>query len=220
MNDTRSVRHGILPVFSSAQFRAENQRSLKGTNMRIITTRSDEYTTHLPAIAPAHEYEIVYATEPPGGPLGYYGPDVYNDQSVGVRFTPSKTFYLKKIGLWFMNNGAPGVPEITVTLRNDDNNGKRSIPGGKIFETWKFRVSAQGWNPILEEMISKATPLLEPRTNYWIVAESNAPGRENGVWVMAGEGAGFSSTTHNGSWQDGGTGGVPATMVRGIEPVK
>jgi hypothetical protein len=58
-------------------------------------------------------------------------------------------------------------------------------------------------------MLSKRTPLLEPGTNYWIVAESNAPDGEDGVWVMAAEGAGFSSNTQNGSWQDGAEGAVP-----------
>ncbi len=187
--------------------------------MQIIATRSDEYKTIVPAIAQAREYEVVYETAPPGGDIGYYGPDVYKDQSVAVRFTPSQTYYLKKIGLWFMNNGDPGVPEVTVTLRVDDNDGQRSIPGNRIFETWKFRVSAQGWNPVLEELISKSTPLLEPRTNYWLVAESDARNFENGVWVMAGQGTGFSATTYQGDWQNGGEGAVPATMVRGIPPV-
>lgn len=188
--------------------------------MQIIMTRSNEYKTAFPAVAPVPEYEIVYETAPPGGPFGYWGPDVFRGQSVGVRFTPSKTYYLKQIGLWFMNNGQPGVPEVTVTLRDDNNNGNRSIPGSKIFEMWKFRVSAQGWVPVLEQLPSQSTPQLEPRTNYWVVAESAAPPRENGVWVMAAVGSGFSSVTNDGKWQDGSEGAVPATIVRGIQPVK
>ncbi|HJQ40963.1 MAG TPA: hypothetical protein VKB93_27820 [Thermoanaerobaculia bacterium] len=187
--------------------------------MRMIVTRSADLTTSSAATAPDSEYEVIYETAPPGGWLGYWGPDVSRDQSVGVRFTSKKTYYLKKIGLWFMNNGLPGVPEVTVTLRDDDNDGKRSIPGNKVFESWTFQVSAHGWNPVLEEMLSQSTPLLDPGTNYWIVCESDARPGEDGVWVNAGEGTGFSTTTNDGSWQDGAEGAVPGTVVRGIQPV-
>ena len=148
--------------------------------MRTIMTRSGEYKATLLAIAPEPKYEVVYDTAPPGGPFGYWGPDVCNDQSVSVRFTPTKTYYLKTIGLWFMNNGLPDIPEIIVTLRDDDSNGERSIPGNNIFETWNFTVTAHGCNPVLEQMLSKSTPLHEPGTNYWVVAESNAPCGEDG----------------------------------------
>ena len=189
--------------------------------MRMVVTRSgDPKATSAAVAATDSEYEVIYEIAPPGGWFGYWGPDVNSEQSVGVRFTSEKTYYLKKIALWFMNNGLPGVPEVTVTLRDDDNNGTRSIPGNRIFESWTFKVSAHGWNPVLEEMLSQRTPLLDPGTNDWIVCESDARPEEDGVWVMAAEGLGFSANTFDGRWQDGADGAVPGTVVRGIQPVE
>jgi len=163
--------------------------------------------------------EIIYETEGPfGGPFGLYGYDVSIDQSVGLRFTPEHDYTLDRISLWFMNNDASGQHHalVTVTLRNDDNDGHVSIPGDTIYETLTFNVSAVGWNPVLEVMDSQDHPPLEAGVNYWIVAESDALPGLNGVWNIAAHGLGFMSNTDlNGEWYPGAMSAVTCTIVEG-----
>jgi hypothetical protein len=192
--------------------------------MRCIITRADQSSKgEVPLEEQPPEYEVVYRTHDPfGGPFSPWGPDVCEKQSVAVRFSVNFDCYLKRLGLWFMNNGSPGVPEVTVTLRNDKSNENGSIPGNEIYETWTFKVSAVGWNPVREEFSSLKTPYLEKGVKYWIIAESDAVGGEDGDWVMAAIGTGF-STVNSGSgspWQPGNEGAVPATIVWAIPPVK
>jgi hypothetical protein len=169
--------------------------------------------------APVLRGEIVYETEGPfGGPFGLYGYDVFVDQSVGLRFTPEHNYMLDRISLWLMNNDGSGQHHalVTITLRDDDNDGHVSIPGDIIYETFTFNVSAVGWNPVLEVMDSQDHPLLVAGVDYWIVAESDAPPGINGVWNIAAHGLGFMSNTDlDGEWYPGGTGAVTCTIVEG-----
>src|SRR5262245_32960472 len=92
--------------------------------------------------------DVVYDTgDPFGGPFGPIGFDVGNCQSVGVRFTPSATYTLDRIGVWFMNNDFSGAthPLINISLRTDDSSTPGvSIPSNQILESWTFNVSAVG----------------------------------------------------------------------------
>lgn len=105
---------------------------------------------------------------------------------------------------------------MTLTLRTDDSTGGDSIPSDEILETWTFNVSAVGWDPQLEAMDSKLHPLLRGEVNYWVVAESSAPGGLDGVWNWAAFDTGITSIC-NGSpceWSTG-SGAVAATIVEG-----
>ena len=159
--------------------------------MRIQMTRSSKTSDEILKNSSHNLYDI-YVTRPPGGMQGYFGADVSNDQSVAVRFVPSMDYYLKKVGLWFMNNGQPNVPVINISLRSDKTHDDKSIPGEEIFETWKFTVSALGWSPVLEELDSIKSVYLGKNVPYWVVAESEYDGHESGVWVMSGGSTGFS----------------------------
>lgn len=164
--------------------------------------------------------DTVYQTTDPGGFLGYWGPDVFISQSVGVRFTPSGDYTFDSAGLWFMNNDFDGGTHalVRVTLRPDNASTPGvSIPSNVIIEEMFLTVTTVGWNPVLETVVSTLRPRLCSGRNYWIVAESNVPAGVNGVWVMAGESTGFAANTDQGqtNWQPGGMGAVPATRVFG-----
>lgn len=164
--------------------------------------------------------EVIYETEDPfGGFFGVNGLDVFQDQSVGVRFTPDGNYILDSIKPWFMNNDGSGdhFGLVRLSLRNDNNNGSVSIPGDTIYESWEFNVSAVGWDPVLEEFDSQVQPLLQSGVNYWIVAESDDPPVIDPVWCFASEGNGFTATTawDTGEWQPGGFGAVVAVIVEG-----
>ena len=160
--------------------------------------------------------EIVYETTPPGGFLGFWGPDVFEGQSVAVRFTPTADYTLDRVKVWFMNNDFEGGhPPVTLTLRTDD--GINQIPSDTILEQWDFNVSTVGWDPMIEQLDSVLHPTLEAGVNYWLVAQSDAPGGFSGVWVMAGESSGITSIC-NGipcEWPPAGESAVPATIVEG-----
>ncbi len=169
----------------------------------------------------AHARGVVYETNDPfGSPFGFVGFDVFEGQSVGVRFTPDGRHRLDRIGVWFMNNdfGGEHFDTVTLTLRDDGASGTgRSIPGTTIIESWSFRITAVGWDPKLETVVSALNPILEAGVNYWVVAEANVPPFTDPVWVWAARDSGYTSTTDSttGEWQDGGEGAVAATIVEG-----
>lgn len=178
------------------------------------------------AAAPAVTADPIYETNGPfGGFFGVYGPDVSNSQSVGVRFTPSADYTLDLINMWFMNNDEFSNEDgfVTLTLRNDAQSlSGASIPGETIYEEWTFQITALGWDPQVEGVISQVRPLLEAGVNYWIVAESEAPPRKNPVWCFAANDSGYMAVTTpgRGEWQDGGTGAVVTVLVEGDPQIR
>jgi hypothetical protein len=169
----------------------------------------------LACAAPA---DIVYQTNSPfGSPFGLIGFDVFSQQSVAVRFTPAANHRLDRVSFWFMNNDdSGGHPTVTLSLRNDDT-ASGSIPGQTILEAWQFNVSAVGWDPQLEQVISTVRPLLLANRNYWLVAESAAPPGWNGVWNWASTGTGMMSICNgtNCSWSPASSGAVVSVVVEG-----
>ncbi len=215
---TQSVRR--LKPSGITAIRNYERRSI----MRIIITKAPKgREIEFSAQSQPQDFEVVYQTSEPCGMLGCWGPDVCNTQGVAVRFTPDSGYFLKKLGLWFMTNSSPGVqPEVTITLRNDRNDGINSVPGDNIHEEWNLKVSAENWIPVCEQLESGRNPYLEKGARYWIVAESGEAGGDDGVWVMAGSSAGFSAYNDGPGtpWKPGSEGGVPATIVWGIAAVQ
>lgn len=167
--------------------------------------------------------DTVYQTgDPFGGPFGLWGIDVFEDQSAAVRFIPEADYTLDRISLWFMNNdfGGQYFGEVTISLRDDDPSGGNSIPGSTIYESWKFQISAVGWDPKLEVMDSTVHPALKKGVRYWVVAESPAPGGIDPVWNFATNSVGFMANTDpNLVWYPGGSGAVACTIVEGTPDV-
>ncbi|MBX3393770.1 MAG: hypothetical protein KF841_00235 [Phycisphaerae bacterium] len=160
--------------------------------------------------------DLIYDNGLPGGFLGYWGPDVCTDQSVGVRFTSTNDYAFDEVSLWLMNNDWSGSthPVVRVTLRPDWQQDGQSRPDPAVIEEMFVTVSTIGWLPILETAHSTDHPRLCAGRHYWIVAESAAPCGLDGVWVVSGEDTGFSANTNNGEWQAGGDGAVPGMQVR------
>ena len=144
--------------------------------------------------APVAVADIIYQTNTPfGGPFGLIGFDVFEEQSVALRFTPEADFTLDRVSLWFMNNDdTGGHPLVNVTLRTNDAAGG-GIPSDVVLEQWQFNVSAVGWAPVLEHLDSVTHPALEAGTHYWVVAESASGPFINGVWNWAALDSGFMS---------------------------
>lgn len=168
--------------------------------------------------APA-KADIIYETSDPFGDLGINGFDVFEHQSVAVRFTPEHDFLLDVVAVWFMNNDASGdhFGEVTLTVRNDLDDNEISIPGSEIFDTIVFTITAVGWDPHEEVLQSISRPLLREGVNYWLVAESDDPPFIDPVWNIAGNSTGFMAFTHHetGEWQPGGKGGVVSVRLEG-----
>lgn len=163
------------------------------------------------AAGPAAVVPIV-DTAPPGGFFGYWGFDVFTEQSVGARFTvPAGADHrLVRIGLWLMNNAETQQRAVRLSLQTDalDEGGTETLPSGKTLATWTARVETLGWNPV--QQFFKATrsgfPALKAGRNYWVVAESSAPALFNPVWTVTAEGTMVTTTTFNGAWQTAGEG--------------
>src|SRR5262245_7866813 len=92
-------------------------------------------------VAPAAG-DVIYQTNTPfGGFFGLTGFDVFTEQSVALRFTPTADFTLDTVKVWFMNNDdSGGHPTVTLTLRTDDAKAG-SIPADVILEQWTMQVS-------------------------------------------------------------------------------
>ena len=157
---------------------------------------------------------------PDGGFIGFYGFDIYVDQSVAIAFTPDQDYRLDQVGLWMMSNdfdnaGAP----YTVSVRTDAAGGM-TIPGSTVLESWDVQTAAIGWDPILETVDSVLNPILSAGTTYWIVAESDSPAFVDAVWVASGQMEPVWHSIQNvfnpdGAWISGYTNGAPGLVVSG-----
>lgn len=156
---------------------------------------------------------------PQGGFLGYYGYDIYVEQSVAVAFTPDQDYMLEDVGVWMMNNNfsKPGA-EYTLSLRADANGGQ-TLPGS-VIESWTVYTEAVGWNPILETVESLINPVLEAGTTYWIMAEGDEPAFVDPVWVASSQSepvwnAIWNTANPGDGWSAGYGQGVPGLVVNG-----
>lgn len=170
--------------------------------------------------------EVIYQTdEPCGGFLGCWGADVFIGQSVGVRFTPEYDVNLSQVDMYFMSNEFGFATEdfVEITVREDGVSGTGgSIPSDVILETMGFNLSAIGWDPVIETVVSTEQPLLKAGKNYWIVAKSDAEPFVDPVWTFASIGNGFQAFTVSGTqdeWQDGGFGAIASIRILGNRAV-
>lgn len=165
--------------------------------------------------------DVIFDTgTPEPGFIGYYGFDVFVDQSVAIAFTPDQDYQLDQVGLWMMSNdfdnaGAP----YTISVRTDANGGM-TIPGDTVIESWDVETAAIGWNPILETVDSVLNPILTAGTTYWIVAESDSPAFVDAVWVASNQSEPVWHSVQNvfnpdGAWISGFTQGAPGLVVNG-----
>ncbi len=169
--------------------------------------------------------DVVYETEDPfDGLFGIIGFDVSSEQSVAVRFTPTADLSLDRIRVWLWNNDSSGgEPEITITLRPDAAVGAGSAepepsrPADEILEKWNFSLPYTGFaEPRLFDVYSSGYAL-RAGVDYWICAESEAPGGRDPVWAIAQPGQGFGTTGDptTGEWWPGAEGMVGAVIVEG-----
>lgn len=165
--------------------------------------------------------DVIFDTgTPEPGFIGYYGFDVYVEQSVAIAFTPDQDYSLDQVGVWMMSNdfSNAGAP-YTLSLRTDANDSMTN-PGDTIIESWDVQTAAIGWNPILETVDSILNPLLSAGTTYWIVAESNSPAFVDAVWVASQQSEPVwhsiqNSANPNGEWIPGYTQGAPGLLIQG-----
>jgi len=173
--------------------------------------------------APAAADEIFTTGTPTPGFLGFYGFDISQDQSVAIAFTADQDYALDQVGMWMMSNdfANPGA-EYTVSLRADaGGGGSLTTPDSMIIETWDVATGATGWNPVLDVLDSVLHPTLSAGTTYWIVAESDAPGGLDPVWVAASQSTPVWNAIMNSAnpnpteWYAGYGQGVPGMVING-----
>lgn len=172
-------------------------------------------------IAGAAHADVIFDTgTPEPGFIGYYGFDVFVDQSVAVAFTPDEDYSLEQVGVWMMSNdfNSAGAP-YTLSVRTDANGGM-TIPGDTIIESWDVQTSAVGWVPVFETVDSVLNPVLNAGTTYWIVAESDSPAFVDAVWVASQQDEPVWHSVQNvlnpdGAWISGFTQGAPGLVVNG-----
>lgn len=161
----------------------------------------------MPAGVAAGQVQVVYQTNAPGGFFGPIGFDVSTSQSVAVRFVPSVSVRLHAVKAYFMSNdfagGNPATVQISLETDTDPPGEYVSIPSGTSLETRPLTVSAVGWVPTQEAVLSVTQPVLSAGTRYWVVARSVASPGDNPVWVWAGEDTGFNANTSGNVWQSG-----------------
>lgn len=155
------------------------------------------------------QLQKIYQTSAPGGPFGFWGPDVSSSQKVASRFTVdgSAPLQLARLALHLMNNSDTERATVRLSLQTDalDEGGSQTLPSGSELESWNFPVAALGWNPVQQVINSVYGPALQPGRNYWVVAESAAAPTRNPVWNFASRGTQYSTTTMDGAWQPAGS---------------
>lgn len=178
-------------------------------------------TLGLACIAGNSTADVIFDTGiPDGGFLGFYGFDIYVEQSVAIAFTPDQDYRLDQVGMWIMSNdfNSAGAP-YTISLRTDAGIGM-TTPGNTVLESWDVETAAIGWSPILDTVDSVLNPLLSAGTTYWIVAESDSPAFVDAVWVVSGQDEPVwnsiqNSANPNGEWISGFTQAAPGMIING-----
>jgi len=170
------------------------------------------------ATAPTLGQEIIFETADPfGSPFGFVGFDVFEDQSVGVRFTPDRDYRLTRVSAWFMSNdfSAPQPDPVRLSIRTDDTS-IDSRPSSTVLESMDLTITAIGWDPMLDSTDASGGLVLEAGTRYWLVAESDRPILVDPVWNFATGVTGFTATTlPDGTWQAGGSGATVGVVIEG-----
>lgn len=183
-------------------------------------TRTLALLAGLAACSYASADVIIDTGTPEPGFLGYYGYDLYPDQSVAIAFTPGQDYRLDSVALWMMSNDFDASGRsYTVSVRTDAAGGM-TIPGSTVIESWEVMTGATGWSPVLDSMDSVLNPILAAGTTYWIVAESDEPGGANPVWVASQQAEPVWHSVRNafnpdGAWISGWGQGVPGMVVSG-----
>lgn len=173
--------------------------------------------------APLGRTVAIVDTPGPGGPLGFNGFDVFQDQAVAARFTvpADGDMRLARIGIWFMNNSDTEQQDMRISVQTDalDEGGSETLPSGVELERWDTRVEALGWNPVEQFFITRKGPLLQAGRSYWVVAGSMSPPFVDPVWTFAKTGNMTTTTSREGAWQTAGE-GAALTLRIDAHPVK
>ena len=175
-----------------------------------------------------HGRPIYQTTDPFNGPFGFWGYDIIPTQSVAVRFIPDADFTLETIKIWFMSNDWSGQshPKVTLELRTDAPlEDGQSIPSDRVLEAWDVEVTAQGWNPVEETVVSRVKVALLAGQKYWISARGDTKPGKDAVWVQSSGSVGITSNTQaqdGGKWEPVGdlTGAAPAITITGVSMLK
>ena len=172
------------------------------------------------ATAPIASADVIFETNNPfGSPFGVIGFDVFERQSVGVRFVPDRDYRLTSVSAWFMNNdfGAPLTRPVRLSIQTDRPIGDSYVPSGEELEVMDLVISAIGWDPQLDTALASGDTILRAGQAYWVVAESDFPAEANPVWNWATGVTGFTTTTDffTGEWQPGGDGATVGVVVEG-----
>ena len=168
-----------------------------------------------------HADTIFTTGTPDPGFMGYYGFDLFPDQSVAIALTPDQDYRLDGVSLWMMSNDFlnPGAT-YTVSLRTDAADAM-TVPGDAVIESWSVSTGAVGWQPVLDSMASLLNPTLSAGVTYWIVAESDEPALFNPVWVASQQAEPVWHSIQNamnpdGAWISGWGQGVPGMVISGV----
>lgn len=216
-------KHPHRTFDKAVQLRSANWKKLMKYNAKVpksFLLPCILLTVAIGSISTTTNGDVVYETEDPfGGAFGVLGFDVFEGQSVAVRFTAGMNYSLDSFSVWLWNNdGSGGTPPMTLAIRSDDIRQGFSIPSASVIEEWNFDLPNTGkFNPILFTFDSKSHPLLEAGQNYWITAESPSPPFIDPVWAIAANDSGISSTTDclGCPWEAANSGAVPTVIVEG-----
>lgn len=171
------------------------------------------------ATSPLVADEIYGTGEPCTGFLGCIGFDVFTQQTVGLRFTPTSDYTLDSISMWYMSNrfDAPLTLPVDVTIHTDDDSGGCSAPSAVILDAMSFVPGAIGWDPILDSVFPTTKVQLQAGENYWIVCKSDSGPSDNPVWNIVEGFTSYTATTQfdQTSWQCGGEGAALGVFIEG-----
>lgn len=172
------------------------------------------------ALSGSVQADEIYGTgEPCTGFFGCIGFDVFTQQTVGLRFTPTSDYTLDSVSMWFMSNrfDAPLTLPVEVTIQTDLNDNGCSHPSGVILDTMSFVPTAVGWDPRLDTVVPTTEVELLAGENYWVVCKSDSPPGDNPVWNIVEGFTSFAASTQfdQTTWQCGGEGAAIGIFIEG-----
>jgi hypothetical protein len=129
----------------------------------------------------ANMNRVLFQTQNYTTEMGRNGVDISSWQSVAARFTPIVQANITSYGVWLMANDDSHA-NVSFTLCEPVSTEDETPNGCLRIETVYVRTIADNWTPIYQVIPSVTKPLVYPKLNYWLIAETSEA--DGAVWVF------------------------------------
>jgi len=177
-------------------------------------------------VFPVNQDYTFFDTGTPPDPFGLDGFDVFQGQSVAVRFYSNIGGVFSSLRVWMMNNGGSlPYPTVNIALLAGNQTAPPTPPPYKADQSGvvelfsNVEVPTLGWDPVEVNVTTALFPLLDADKYYWVVMDAltSGPGADP-IWLIPNTNAYTTTTGGDGNWQAGAFSMTVSIKVVGFTP--